>query len=366
MEEIIDLFNNDQWLWLVILGTLFITFIVHLWGYKVGCRWISKTDNHHIKILFTKARYPSLIVLWLIELNIFRSSYLETESDKIWMDHLIYILTVTMVAWLLIAIVLAAKRMILSKYDIKQKDNLRARKLHTQFNVLQNIIVTIIVILGVGIALMTFDQVKQLGTSILASAGVAGIIIGFAAQKSIATVLAGFQIAMTQPIRIDDVVIVENEWGRIEEITLTYVVVLIWDQRRLVIPITYFIEKPFQNWTRENSMIWGTVFIYTDYTMPVQALREELTRLVKGTDLWDGKINVLQVTNATESTMEIRALVSAVDSPTAWDLRVYLREKLIEFIQKEYPESLPKSRVIVKQSDLTNSDIDANNKSQVT
>jgi small-conductance mechanosensitive channel len=366
MEDIIDLFNNDQWLWLVILGTLFITFIVHFWGYKVGCRWIAKTDNHHIKILFTKARDPSLIVLWLIELNIFRGSYLETKSDKIWIDHLIYILTVTMVSWLLIAIVLAAKRMILSKYDIKQKDNLRARKLHTQLNVLKNIIVTIIVILGVGIALMTFDQVKQLGTSILASAGVAGIIIGFAAQKSIATVLAGFQIAMTQPIRIDDVVIVENEWGRIEEITLTYVVVLIWDQRRLIIPITYFIEKPFQNWTRENSMIWGTVFIYTDYTMPVQALREELTRLVKGTDLWDGKINVLQVTNATESAMEIRALVSAVDSPTAWDLRVYLREKLIEFIQKEYPESLPKSRVIIKQSDLTNSATGANNKSQVT
>jgi small-conductance mechanosensitive channel len=156
------------------------------------------------------------------------------------------------------------------------------------------------------------------------------------------------QIAITQPIRLDDVVIIEGEWGRIEEIALTYVVVRIWDQRRLIVPSTYFFEKPFQNWTRTTSEILGTVFIYTDYHVSFEALREELTRLLKSTPLWDGKVNVLQVTDAKERSIEIRALMSAKDSGTAWDLRVFIREKLIEFLQKNYPESLPKTRVLVE------------------
>jgi hypothetical protein len=163
--------------------------------------------------------------------------------------------------------------------------------------------------------LMVFESVRQFGASILASAGIAGIIIGFAAQRSIATLLAGFQIALTQPIRVDDVVIVENEWGRIEEITLTYVVVRIWDLRRLIVPITHFIEQPFQNWTRVSADILGTVFLYVDYTVPVDALRAELTRILRRRALWDGKVNVLQVTDAKEHTLEVRALASAADAP---------------------------------------------------
>ena len=200
---------------------------------------------------------------------------------------------------------------------------------------------------------MLFEEVRQLGISLFASAGVAGIIIGFAAQKLIATVLAGLQIAITQPIRIDDVVIIENEWGRIEEITLTYVVVKIWDQRRLVVPSTYFFEKPFQNWTRTSAEILGTVFLYTDYHVSFDALRKELTRLLESTPLWDKRVNVLQVTDAKEYGVEIRALVSAKDSPTAWDLRVFIREKMIEFIQKNYPESLPRTRVVFEQGEQT-------------
>ena len=192
---------------------------------------------------------------------------------------------------------------------------------------------------------MTFSEIRKIGVSIIASAGVTGIILGFAAQKIIGGVLAGIQIAITQPIRLDDVVVVENEWGRIEEINLTYVVVRIWDQRRLVLPTTYFIEKPFQNWTKTSSEILGTVFIYTDYTVPLDEIRVELTRLLQNCKYWDGKVNVLQVTNSTEKTVEIRALVSAVDSSTAWDLRVFIRENLIKFLQEKYPDSLPKSRV---------------------
>jgi small-conductance mechanosensitive channel len=192
--------------------------------------------------------------------------------------------------------------------------------------------------------LMVFDSVRQFGASILASAGIAGIVVGFAAQKSIATLLAGFQIALTQPIRVDDVVIVENEWGRIEDITLTYVVVRIWDLRRLVVPITYFIEQPFQNWTRSSADILGTVFLHVDYSMPLDALRAELTRILTASPYWDGKVNVLQVTEAREQTLQIRALASAADASLAWDLRCEIRERLVSFVQRNYPESLPRLR----------------------
>jgi small-conductance mechanosensitive channel len=203
--------------------------------------------------------------------------------------------------------------------------------------------------MALGTMLMTFEKVRQLGTTLLASAGIIGIIFGIAAQRTIGTFMAGLQIAFTQPIRIDDVVIVENEWGRIEEITLTYVVVKIWDLRRLMVPITYFIEKPFQNWTRVTADLLGTVYIYVDYTVPVEAVRAELREILKGTELWDGKVCVLQVTNTSEHAIELRALMSAADASTAWALRCYAREKLVEFIQKSYPESLPKLRASLRQ-----------------
>lgn len=183
---------------------------------------------------------------------------------------------------------------------------------------------------------------------LFASAGVAGIIIGLSAQKIVGALLAGIQIAITQPFRIDDAVLVENEWGWIEEINLTYVVVRIWDKRRLVLPSTYFLEHPFQNWTRTSADIIGSIFIYTDYTISFQALREELTRVLSQSELWDRQVNVLQVTDAKEATVEIRILVSAKNSPTAWDLRVHIREKMIEFIQQNYPESLPRTRLVLE------------------
>ncbi|MDH5656205.1 MAG: mechanosensitive ion channel family protein, partial [Spirochaetia bacterium] len=180
---------------------------------------------------------------------------------------------------------------------------------------------------------------------ILASAGIMGIIAGLAAQKSISALFAGIQIAITQPFRIDDVVIVEGEWGRIEEITLTYVVVKIWDERRLVLPITYFLEKPFQNWTRTTSDLLGTVFIYADYSIPVQIIRSRLEEFLKKSKLWDGRVCSLQVTNLKDSTVELRALMSSRDASDSWDLRCEIREKLLEYIQKEFPEKLPKIRL---------------------
>ncbi|MBN1986099.1 MAG: mechanosensitive ion channel [Prolixibacteraceae bacterium] len=263
------------------------------------------------------------------------------------------VLLIVSLAWILIAGIRTLKRILVEQFDTSQEDNLRSRKFQTQFNILEKIIVFLVVIISIGVVLMLFEDVRRIGISLFASAGVAGIIIGFAAQRLIATVIAGLQIAITQPIRIDDVVIIENEWGRIEEITLTYVVVKIWDLRRLIVPSTYFFEKPFQNWTRTSAEILGTVFIYTDYHVSFDALRKELTRLLESTPLWNKKVNVLQVTDAKEYGVEVRALMSAKDSSTAWDLRVFIREKLIEFIQKNYPESLPKTRVVV-EGDGTN------------
>lgn len=252
--------------------------------------------------------------------------------------------------WLVIVIIKVAKKRYLMHYDLQSEDNLQARKLYTQFNILERIVIFIIILLAIGFSLMLFDEVKQLGISLFASAGIAGIILGLAAQKALGTILAGLQIAISQPIRLDDVLVVEGEWGWVEEITLTFVVVRIWDKRRLILPTTYFIEKPFQNWTRTTSEILGTVFIYTDYGIPFEPLREELTRLLEESPLWDKKVNVLQVTDSKENYIEIRALMSARNSPEAWDLRVYVREHLITFIQKNYPESLPKTRIKFENS----------------
>jgi small-conductance mechanosensitive channel len=199
---------------------------------------------------------------------------------------------------------------------------------------------------------MSFETVRQIGAGLLTSAGIASVIIGFAAQRSIANLLAGLQLAFSQPMRIDDVLIVEGEYGRVEEITFTYVVLGLWDQRRLIVPLNYFIEKPFQNWTRASAQLLGTIFIYADYSLPVEAVRAELKRLVEPHPLWDKRVCVLHVTEAKERTMELRALVSAADSGAVFDLRADVREGLVRFIQQNYPESLPKTRSVIDPESL--------------
>lgn len=263
-------------------------------------------------------------------------------------QNAVSLLLIGTVALVLVQLVQAGEALVLGQYRLDARDNLQARKIYTQVTVLKKVAVAIIAIFTAASMLMVFDSVRQFGTSILASAGIAGIIVGFAAQRSIATLLAGFQIALTQPIRIDDVVIVENEWGRIEDITLTYVIVRIWDLRRLVLPITYFIERPFQNWTRTSADLLGSVVLYVDYTMPLGPLRRELDRILEDSPYWDRKVKVLQVTDAREHTLQLRALASAADASSAWDLRCEIREKLIEFIQKNYPESLPRVRAALQ------------------
>jgi len=254
------------------------------------------------------------------------------------------VLFTLLLGWAAIVAVDIGAELYLRRFRLDVADNLLARKHVTQIRVLKRTANVLIALIAVSIALLTFDSVKQYGLSLLASAGMAGLVLGFAARPVLANMIAGIQIAITQPIRIDDAVVVENEWGWVEEITATYVVIKLWDWRRLILPLSYFIEKPFQNWTRQTASIIGTVLLYADYTLPVERLRAKLEEIVRQTPLWDGDVVNLQVVEANERGIQIRALVSARNSPQAWDLRCFVREQLIAFLQAEYPQSLPKHR----------------------
>ncbi|MCJ8211539.1 mechanosensitive ion channel family protein [Mucilaginibacter sp. RS28] len=260
------------------------------------------------------------------------------------LTHLINILLTVAFANLVISGIRIAEDYVYHRYDLNKTDNLKERKIRTQIVFIRKLIVAIIVFLTVAVILLSFQSMRKIGTGLLTGVGIGGIIVGLAAQTSLGNLLAGFQIAFTQPLRIDDVLVVEGEWGRVEDITLTYVVMRLWDQRRLILPINYFIQKPFQNWTRVSADILGYVFLYLDYTVPVDELRKEFERLLEGNNLWDGRVKVMQVTDAREHTIQVRMLISAANSSNSVDLQYYLRENMISFIQKNFPGSLPKVR----------------------
>ncbi len=251
------------------------------------------------------------------------------------------ILLIVAITVVLFQAVKTAQEMMLLRYDITASNNLRARKLYTQVHVLGRVVYVAIGLFAVACILMLFQQVRHVGTSLLASAGIMGIIAGVAGQKTLANLIAGFQIALAQPIRLDDVVIVEGEWGRIEEITLSYVIVHIWDDRRLVLPLTYFVEKPFQNWTRNSAQLLGSVFVWVDYSFPLEEGRKALGRIIESSPLWDRRFWNLQVTDASERTVQLRVLATSEDSSKSWDLRCEIREKFIAYIQEHHPRSLP-------------------------
>ena len=282
---------------------------------------------------------PLLVIILLLPL-------LRLPESWTWvMGRAFGILVIAALSFLIIRGINAVQAALFSRHRIDVPDNLSARKIYTQASVIRKIIVSAIVILATGSILMLFDPVRQFGTSILASAGIVGVVVGFAAQKTLGNVLAGIQIVLTQPLLIDDIVVVEGDFGQIEEITLTYVVVRTWDLRRLVLPITYFVEKPFQNWTRISTELLGTVILYLDYQVPMGELRKELKGLVENNPKWDRKVCGLQVTDAKQGTIEVRALVSSTDAGKVFDLRCEVREGLIQFLYRNYPESLPRLRV---------------------
>jgi len=267
-----------------------------------------------------------------------------TDTTLAVLGNALHLLFVSGVAWGVLALLFAVEEAIAEHYTTDTPDNLKARKIVTQARILRRIATAAVVIVALGIVLMQYEAFRELGTGILASAGVFGIIFGIAAQRTLGNVVAGIQIAFTQPIRVDDVVIVQGEFGWVEEITLTYVVVRVWDKRRIVMPITHFIEEPFQNWTRTSSDLIGAVFLYADYTLPVNALREELQRVVEASPHWDGDVVALHVTDTSERTITLRAIASAKDAPTLWELRCEIREKLVAYLRETHPEALPTLR----------------------
>jgi small-conductance mechanosensitive channel len=257
------------------------------------------------------------------------------------------IFLVLFMGWLAIGGVYVFQAVMQSRFDIKQADNLRARRIHTQIQFFRRMLIALVVVLDAAALLWSLHDPRlwQYGTGLLASAGLASLVLATAAKSTASNLIAGMQIAFTEPIRIDDVVVIAGEWGRIAEITSTYVVVNIWDQRTLIVPLSYFIEQPFTNWTRSGADILGTAFLYVDYSVPVEPLRTELARIAKDSPLWDGRVCGLQVTNLSEHTMELRCLVSSGDSGKNFDLRCLVREKMIEYVRENYPHALPTMRV---------------------
>ena len=311
---------------------------------RLAARATRKTATPIDDLMIRRLRRPLRVLVPLILLRALLPVTELSSSSTDTLQHLLLIAIIFSVAHLIWRSLLAVEEAITLQFDADATDNLRARQITTQLRGLRNVASFLIWVLAAALSLTTFDQVRQFGVTLLASAGVAGIVIGFAAQRSISTLIAGIQIAFTQPIRVEDVVVVEGEWGRIEEITLTYVVIKIWDLRRLVVPINYFIENSFENWTRNEASLLGPIYLELDYSVDLDALRAELTRLLDGNDKWDGKVSGIVVTEARERGMQVRALVSAANSGDAWDLRCQIREGLLAFVHEHYPESLPRMR----------------------
>jgi len=291
-----------------------------------------------------RARAPAAFALFLVAALI-ALPYLQLPPD---LDTLLVrfteVATTIAIAWGIIASIGLYTDLVKLRYKINEQDDLRARQAVTRIDILARSAVTVVVLVAFALAAMAFPPIRALGTTLLASAGVAGIVIGIAARPLFENLIAGVQLALSQPIRIDDVVFVEGEYGYIEQIASTFVVVRIWDQRRLILPLTYFIEKPFQNWTRTGSALIGSVFLYVDYSVPVEPLRQELPKILATEKKWDGAVQALQVTDAKESTVELRILVSARNSSDLFDLRCNVRERMIAFLHENHPTALPTTR----------------------
>src|SRR5215471_17744836 len=327
-----------------IVAVLWLLFRAVLAVEKRMGEWTNRTGSLVGKVIIPIAGHTARLAVPLLGI-VLLLPLLRLPENWTWVTQKGFgILLIAALSFLVIRGVNAVQAALLSRHRMDVPDNLSARKIYTQVSVIRKIIVTAVVIIATGSILILFDPVRQFGTSILASAGIAGVVIGFAAQKTLGNVLAGIQIALTQPLLIDDIVVVEGEFGQIEEITLTYVTVRTWDLRRLILPITHFVEKPFQNWSRVSTELLGTVILFLDYQVPMGELRKELKRLVENNPKWDKKVCGLQVTDTTEHAIQVRALVSATDPGKTFDLRCEVREGLIQFLCHNYPESLPRSR----------------------
>jgi small-conductance mechanosensitive channel len=329
--------------WLAAFVGVPVALLIHRVGGLVLMRITRPTPALHAMVVNCKA--VARLVLPLVALLLVFQAAPDNLRFIGSVRHFNGLLLIGATTWLLVKAINGFADGVLAQHPHDVEDNLHARRVLTQTRVLARTAMTMVLVAGGAMMLMTFPGARQVGASLLASAGVIGIVAGLAAKPVFSNLIAGLQIALAQPIRMDDVLVVEGEWGRVEEITGTFVVVKIWDDRRLILPLSYFIEKPFQNWTRKSSQLLGAVFVYVDYGMPVAPLRAEVERIVKGAPEWDGRFFNLQVTDATERSMQIRVLCTAGNSSLAFDLRCKVREGLIDFMQREFPQFLPKMRI---------------------
>jgi small-conductance mechanosensitive channel len=328
----------------ILIGTIAVAFIIQRALFAFLERTLAKKNEGLVAALLRRASGPSAFAFPLLAALIAIPDLRFPPDVDAVLVQISAVASVIAVSWAIIAAIGLYADLVKSRYTLDVEDNLHARQTETRIDILGRAAVTLVAIVGFALAAMVFPEVRALGTTLLASAGAAGIIIGIAARPLFENLIAGVQLALAQPIRIDDVVIVEGEYGHIEQIASTYVVVRIWDQRRMILPLTYFIEKPFQNWTRTGSALLGTVFLYVDYSVSVQAVREQLPKLLEGDKLWDGAVQGLQVTDAKESTIELRIVVSARNSSDLFDLRCNVREKMVAFLNESHPTALPQAR----------------------
>ena len=345
MKYLSDLIDYKNSPWLLILATGLVGLIISFLVIKIIKITSVKKDWKVVKAISQNLTNVLYFFIPLLLITISTKAFSLSHPEFDWTHALSKTLLIAVSTWLTTRIVVIVEKILIDELDFETEDNNHARRMFTKIKFIKRMITILVILIGISVLLLSFESVRQYGIGLLTSAGIFSVIIGFAAQKSLANLMAGIQIAFTQPIKIDDVVIVEGEWGRIEEINLTYVVVNIWDLRRLVLPITYFIEKPFQNWTRNESNLIGTAFFYLNYKTPVQTLRDKLEEILKSTPLWDGRSWALQVTDTQDQMMVVRAIMSARSSSQAFDLRCLIREKMIEFIVAELPDALPSHRV---------------------
>lgn len=321
------------------IGALLVVAIVHRVVRRLGRRSLLLAE------LAAKAHRPTQVLVTLYAMQLALRALVRTFPGRDDVLHVIVIVLIATGAWLLASLLLVCEDIALARYRTDVVDNLRQRRLHTQVTMIRRVTVAAVMVCAMGVALMTFPEVRTIGASLLASAGVIGVIAGLAAQTMLGNVFAGLQLTFSDAIRLDDVVVVEGEWGRIEEITLSHVVLRIWDDRRLILPTSYFTTEPFQNWTRSSAAVLGTVMLEVDWTVPVPEIRARLRVAAESTPLWDGRTCVLQVTDAIGGRVTLRALVSAADAPALWDLRCHVREHLVDWLQHRYPHALLRARV---------------------
>jgi small-conductance mechanosensitive channel len=349
MDRYLNLLPSGLLAVLIIVGVVLAGLMVHWLLFGIAKRVAARTRRPIDNFLIRRARPPVrlLIPLLFVTFALPELRLLPHVSEAL--QRVVAMAFIAMVAWLIIALVNVVEDVIEHRYPTNITDNLLARRIQTQTRLLRRIFATLVLIVASALILMKFPSIQHLGVSLLASAGLAGLVAGIAARPVLSNLVAGMQIAFSQPIRIDDAVVVENEFGRIEEITTTYVVIKLWDLRRLIVPLSHFIEHPFQNWTRSSTELIGTVLVHVDYTVPIEDVRRELHRILQSTDLWDQRVWNLQVTEASDASVELRAMLSASDAGRLWDLRVYVRERLIGFLQQRYPDALPRQRAEISR-----------------